>query len=314
MIIDYFHNLYNATFSIKNSLLNRVKIPAVLRLIVLQISNFIIPLVISRQTNNIEHTLNNPSKKQTETIISLTSFPKRIGKVHLVIESILRQTYCPSRIVLWLSKEQFPDINRLPVNLLKLRDRGLEIILTEGDLRSYKKYYFLLKQQAEVAFIIIDDDVFYKSTLIESLIDTAKKFPNAVCANRCAVINADKPYSSWNSLTGTTTELRQDLLPTGCGGVLYPANSLHKDVLNASLFTDICADADDIWLNCCAYLNKTSFVYTGKNEYLLSITSRGNEHLHSKNVGESNNDRRISSVKSHYLSTEKIDVFSRNVD
>jgi hypothetical protein len=312
MVIDNFHRLYNATFTINNRLLKFLKVPAILRLIILQFANLIIPIIIYMQTKNANYTLVNTNKKQTDMVVSLTSFPKRIGKVHLVIETMLRQTYCPSRIILWLSIEQFPTLDVLPQKLLKLRERGLEIILTEGDLRSYKKYYFLLKLQPDAAFIIIDDDVFYKSTLIENLIDTHIQYPKAVCANRSAVINVDKSYINWNYVTSNNIELRSDLLPTGCGGVLYPANSLHKDVLNSQLFTEICADADDIWLNCCAYLNSTKFAYTGKSEYLLSITTRNNEHLHSKNVGESNNDKRITSVKAYYLLTKNVDVFNRN--
>jgi hypothetical protein len=314
MIIDRFHHLYNATFLIENSLLKRIKLPAVLRLVISQVANVLIPLVVNNQTSNLDYRLNNVNKKQTDCVVSLTSFPKRIGKVHLVIESIFRQTYCPSRVILWLSVEQFPSLDVLPSKLLNLRDRGLEIILTEGDLRSYKKYYFLLKEAPKSNFIIIDDDVFYQSHLIEHLINVHKQHPQSVCANRCAVIQPELPYADWVGLSGKNVEKRQDLLPTGCGGVLYPSSSLHDDALNAPLFSNICADADDIWLNCCAFLQGSSVVYTGKNEYLLSIKLVGNEHLHSKNVGESNNDKRIASVRAHYLSESNIDVFDRKVN
>ena len=311
MVIDNFHNLYNATFKIKNSFLNKIKVPAIFRLVILQTANIIIPLVLNAQTQSYEFKLGNKEKKQTDFIVSLTSFPNRIGKVHLVIESLLRQSYCPKRIVLWLSKEQFSSIEQLPLKLLKLRERGLDIVLTEGDLRSYKKYYFLLKQQPDAAFIIVDDDVFYKSTVLANLIETNKNYPKAVCANRCAIINIDKPYSKWEGLTGESTEPRFDLLPTGCGGVLYPSNSLHEDALNDKLFSEICKDADDLWLNSCAFLNNSLVVFTGHNEYLLEVKSLNNIHLHTKNVGGANNDDRIANVRTHYKTKDGIDVFDR---
>ena len=314
MIIDFFHKLYNSTYLIRSKFLNKIKIPAIFRLLILQSANILIPLVFSTQKNNIEFSLRTNRNNDTDFIVSLTSFPKRIGKVHLVIESILRQSYKPSRVILWLSKEQFPSLDLLPVNLLNLKERGLEIILTEGDLRSYKKYFFLLKQQPDAGFIIIDDDVFYQSLLLENLINTHKQYPKSVCANRCAIIDPSLNYSNWTGLKGKNIEERHDLLPTGCGGVLYPTGCLHSDVLNDSLFTSICADADDIWLNTCAFLKGSSIVYTGKNDYLLAVTSANNEHLHIKNVGESNNDKRIKSVREHYLSTKQIDVFERKLD
>ena len=314
MIIDRFHCLYNSTYLIRSDFLIKIKVPAILRLIILQTANVIIPLVLNSQKKDINFSLENAQNNRTDFIVSLTSFPKRIGKVHLVIESMLRQSYLPSRIILWLSIEQFPSIDTLPQKLLDLRKRGLEIVLTEGDLRSYKKYFFLLKQQPEAGFIIIDDDVFYRSLMLENLINTHDKYPKSVCANRCAIIDPSSKYSGWVGLKSENIEQRNDLLPTGCGGVLYPPYSLHDDVLDDRLFTSICSDADDIWLNVCAFLKGTAIVYTGKNEYLLAVNSSDNEHLHSKNVGESNNDKRIKSVREHYSSTQQIDVFDRNVD
>ncbi|WP_441003638.1 hypothetical protein [Pseudocolwellia agarivorans] len=313
MIIDRFHCLYNSTYLIRSNFLIKIKVPAILRLIILQTANLLIPLVLNSQKKDINFSLENAKKNRTDFIVSLTSFPKRIGKVHLVIESMLRQSFLPSRIILWLSIEQFPSIDMLPQKLLDLRKRGLEIVLTEGDLRSYKKYFFLLKQQPEAGFIIIDDDVFYQSLILENLINTHIKYPKAVCANRCAIINPCEQYSNWSGLKGNNIEERDDLLPTGCGGVLYPPYSLHDAVLDDSLFTSICADADDIWLNVCAFLKGTSFVYTGKNEYLLAVTSNQNEHLHSKNVGESNNDKRIKNVRTYFKEKHGVDVINRDV-
>ena len=45
-----------------------------------------------------------PTNRKPKIIVSLTSIPSRIHLTHLVIESILRQTVLPDKIVLWLSK------------------------------------------------------------------------------------------------------------------------------------------------------------------------------------------------------------------
>ena len=313
MLIDFFHNLYNATFKWSSPWLNRIRLPAVLRLMILLTANIIIPLVFKVQHRNSKYHLANTDNSETKTgfTVSLTSFPQRIDKVYLVIESILRQTEIPSRIVLWLSKEQFNSIELLPKNLLKLRSRGLDIKLTAGDLRSFKKYYYLLKEQPTVNFIIVDDDIFYPSNVLRNLIETHKKYPTAVCANRCYQIESSKSYNDWKLLRGEGSQPRTDLLPTGCGGVLYPESSLPSDAINKDLFTALCKDADDIWLNCTAYSNGTKFVYTGKNEYLLSVRSKNNVHLHTKNVGNSYNDLRIKMVRDYYLKEYKINIMER---
>lgn len=78
-----------------------------------------------------------PLPKQRTTqgermVVSLTTFPLRIGKVHLTIQSILRQSRPADRILLWLSKEEFPEEAQLPANLLRLKEKGL-------DIRSFKR-------------------------------------------------------------------------------------------------------------------------------------------------------------------------------
>jgi len=308
MLIDFFHSCYNDTYSIKSRLLNTLKVPAIIRLVVLNLANFVIPFVLrfSKSTS-----LSSANNHADGPVVTLTSFPQRIGNIHLVIESLLRQSLLPSRIILWLSQEQFPSLADLPKNLLNLQSKGLEIYLTEGDLRSYKKYFFFLKENADCPFIIVDDDIFYPSYLLETLINSGKKHPGTVCANRCAEITKNKLYKEWPSVRGAALEPSFNLLPTGCGGVLYPAKSLHADALNKELFTDICKDADDIWLSCMAYLNKTKTVYTGKNEYLLSVNSFGNLHLHTGNVAGSNNDDRMKMVAEYYLSKLALDIFDR---
>jgi len=304
-MIDFFHRCYNSIYEIKPSFLLMLKIPALCRYAILQFANLILPFSFrfSRAAVLPEYS--------AAPVVSLTSFPQRIGKVHLVIESLLRQSLRPSRIVLWLSEEQFSSVDELPKRLLKLKKYGLEIYLTPGDLRSYKKYYFLLNENPCSDFVIVDDDVFYPSYLLKSLVDTAAKYPGAVCANRCARIIKNKAYKAWPGVRGESAGPRLDLLPTGCGGVLYPANSLHKDSLNEALFSSLCKDADDIWLSCMAYLVQTPTVYTGKNEYLLSVNSFANVHLHTSNVGGSNNDNCIARVREHYISELGLDVFER---
>ena len=63
-------------------------------------------------------------------------------------------------VILWLSKEQFPDRSFIPNSLLSLEKRGLIIELCEGDLRSHKKYYYALRQYPNDIIITIDDMLF----------------------------------------------------------------------------------------------------------------------------------------------------------
>ena len=71
-------------------------------------------------------------------VVSLTSFPARMKFVWRAIESIFLQETKPARVVLVLSREEFPD-EVLPQAVEMQCDRGLEILWTAANTRAYKK-------------------------------------------------------------------------------------------------------------------------------------------------------------------------------
>lgn len=98
----------------------------------------LIPIMMRVTSSKKDFSLVCQNSGREKIIVSLTSFNKRIGRVWIVIESILRQTCKPDMIILWLSKEEFPSMECLPKKLLRLQKRGLIINLREGNLMSHK--------------------------------------------------------------------------------------------------------------------------------------------------------------------------------
>jgi len=54
----------------------------------------------------------NTDRRPAELIVSLTTIPERIGKVHLGIDCLLRQSVRPDRVILWLNECAEPDARR----------------------------------------------------------------------------------------------------------------------------------------------------------------------------------------------------------
>ena len=54
--------------------------------------------------------INKDTNRKEKIIVSLTSFPGRINEVWICIESLMRQTFKPDAIELWLSLKQFPFV------------------------------------------------------------------------------------------------------------------------------------------------------------------------------------------------------------
>ena len=230
-----------------------------------------------------------PSEKTSgRIIVSLTSFPARLSKVYMVVEAILRQTVKPDKIVLYLTKSQVPDINALPKKLLEQQKRGLEIALCDEPIRSHTKYYEAFRNYPEDIVITVDDDILYRSNLIESLLKWHEKFPKSIIVNWAKKIKSDQDgrsfYNHWPE-TGIEDigKEEQQLLLFGVGGVLYPPHCMYEDWNNCQMMRDLCLTADDVWLSCMAILAGTTFVYTGYVQNHLPVTIKNNETLISVN-------------------------------
>ena len=68
------------------------------------VANAIIPRVLSR------HAINRGPELQ-DVIVSLTSYPPRIEQAALCIDSLLRQTRSPKKLILWLARTDYPSID-----------------------------------------------------------------------------------------------------------------------------------------------------------------------------------------------------------
>lgn len=249
-------------------------------------------------------------KERDDIIISLTSFPGRINSVWLTIETLIRQTYRPYKIVLWLADSQFKSINDLPSTLLKLREKGLDIKFCD-DLRSHKKYYYTMLEYPNYTIITVDDDTFYPENLVENLVITSDANPGVICCNlaHLMTINDGKidSYESWLSGAEGFQGPSDFLVPIGCEGVLYPPNSLSKEAFDIIKIKEICPLADDLWLKAMATLNGIKAVKTNKTSitYVNQISSRV-QSLNEINVNQNMNDIQLNKIISNYPRLKKI--------
>lgn len=124
-------------------------------------------------------------KEKKRIIISLTSYPKRIGDVWITIETLLRQTVKPDMIILWLADTQFNGIESLPKKLIDLQKSGLTIRFCK-DLKSHKKYFYTMQEYPEDLIILVDDDMFYPYDMIEKLLKLHYEYPQDICTMTAA--------------------------------------------------------------------------------------------------------------------------------
>jgi len=206
----------------------------------------------------------NENKRKPKIIVSLTSFPERMYDIHYCLYSILTQQLKPDKLVLWLAESQFPHKEKdIPQEVLSLKENGLEIKWCE-DMLSYKKLLPILKEYPEDIIVTADDDVFYPSFWLKELYETHVKYPNCIISQRARKIslNEDCSFGDYGEWEFKDAEDAPSFLNffTGAGGVLYPSDSLKKDVLNYNLAKKIAPYGDDVWFWAMAVLNKTKIV------------------------------------------------------
>ena len=267
-------------------------------------ANIILPIYFHLTRNNPAYSIKECEKDSGERIIvSLTSFPPRLPKLHLVIECLLRQTVKPDAIILYLTAGQVEAIEKLPKKLQELQKRGLQIKLCPDKIRSHTKYFYAMKENPNDIIITVDDDLFYRTDLIERHLKAHKQHPTAIIANWVKeILPTTTKYAEWPD--GTTPKLSNRFLLLGVSSVLYPPHSLHEELFNKEAIIEQCLTADDVWLSCMALLKGTPIYFTNYEYHHLPVLIKNNETLLS--VNRERNQICVDNLNRYYL--EKLGI------
>ena len=293
-------NVYNFIVKTYGAVYNRPHIPywtlSPVRNLLRVIANFTLSQILENR-EKVENRNNRSS-----IIVSFTSFPARINNVWQVVECMLRQTYQPDKIILWLSKEQFPTADSIPPSLRDREGEIFQIRIVDGDIRSHKKYYYVSNEYPDALIFLIDDDIYYPTDLLERTLKAHEEHPDCVICNYGYHIGRDaegmlQPYNSWQHEYKNCTS--NDLFFGSGGGTLFRPSELYKDLTNIELARELCPIADDIWLNAMVKLAGKPLCILS-NGLILPVYSKGDSKLATENMGEGMNDVQIKAVTDYY--------------
>jgi len=179
-------------------------------------------------------------------VVSLTSIPSRIKRIHLTIRSLLSQTLAPEKIVLWVH-ESLQD--QIPEKLRKLE--GSRFAIHYSSKRSaHRKLVETMRLYPHSSIVTCDDDMMYPADWLQRLWRDHLAFPGVIIGHECRTIcyaeNGELlPYQKWVSESPGRGTART--LAVGYGGVVYPPNCMHADVVTHSLYDQLAPKADDLW-------------------------------------------------------------------
>ncbi len=201
-------------------------------------------------------------------IVTLASYPPRINTIYFCIQSLIRQDYPVSRIILNLSNDEFPS-KELPI-LKKLRKLGIEINFVNQNLKSYNKFYYIANSNPKSIIITADDDVLYPEDWVRGLINTYNQYPNSVVCYRAHLMRFGENgellnYSDWLHHSSGIKGPSRFLVAVGVGGVLYPPNFFSNISTEKKIFLKLAPTADDLWLK--AFGLKNGYDVVKVNEF-----------------------------------------------
>lgn len=308
-IINLLNSVYSLSFN-GNMLMNKLKLNSLIRFLIRHISNVIIPLILKFHFR-YKYVGYKTKGFDKRIIVSLTTFPKRISYVWMVIYIILHQTIKPDFVFLYLSAEQFPNrYDDLPKSLLRLISKGLTIVFVDGDIKSHKKYFYSFSSFPDDIIITVDDDIFYPLDMIEELVNLHIQYPNSVICRygRDMCVDGHISYCSkrWKHIFNSEYKLNTIFLGTG-GGTLFPSpkDIFFDDIYDIDLALMLAPLEDDLWINTMLRLNNTPIIISKKYKDILPIIIKGDVKLFSKNGGENKTDKQLLDIISYYSSLNK---------
>ncbi|MBO4828839.1 MAG: glycosyltransferase [Fibrobacter sp.] len=266
------------------------------------------PKIITWATRHLFFRKKKSSNTDKSIIVSLTSYPARFKTLDICIKSLLNQKLPASKIILYLSKDI--QIDSLPKSLLKLQRYGLEIRNNCEDLKPHKKYFYAIQEFKDSIVVTADDDVIYPKDWLDSLYKSYLQHPNCISARRVHRITRDVnnkavSYQHWELECKSILQPSMNLVAIGVGGVLYPPHIFDSSIqyFNETDITEICLNADDIWLKYLEAIQGTPVVWV-PNKQCHPITIFDNQikesALFKTNLKENQNDQYIQACAAHF--------------
>lgn len=236
---------------------------------------------------------------QKGLIISLTSYPARLPKLHYVIRSLIRQSFQPEKIVLYLGTDT--KENQIPESLKKLEKYNFEIKKNYPDIKPHKKYFFAMQEYKDSIVVTVDDDIIYHKDFLKDLYESYKKNTGCVHARRVTKLTATgNKINEYDKFEFKCTDIKEpshSLLAIGCGGVLYPPKVFKADDFDMDAVKTHCLNTDDIWLKYMEVKNNVKVVFVpSKYEKDLSVRNTQTTGLFHTNL-ESGNRNDINIVE-----------------
>ena len=306
MLFDFLSYLYSITYCVNFTNEKRNRIRKLLNNIIARLC-----LSVTRMLRNTIDYPNSPLVEGNGVIVSLTSFPKRFPDLKYTLRTILRQSVRPEKIVVNLTVQECPNgFNDIPDYLKEFIELGVEYRFRPKNIKPHCKYFFIMQEYINTDKLIVtmDDDILYRSNVIESLLALHESNPDCICARIVRRISFKDgvpiSYENWDIYN--PYRKGHDLVAMGFGSVLYPVGLFRKsDLFNFERIYRLCLNADDLWLKANEVMLGVPVVTGAFETPDMALKSSSICNLSAENVQKSSNDIQWEAINA------ELDIYSR---
>lgn len=184
---------------------------SVISLIIILLDYFGLLRYGSLYMNSSEKYIENYSKLDKaninhRTVVSLTTTPENIDKIHPVLNSLLDQTVKVDQITLNIPKDKeyiIPPVYKKMINIFKSgKDYGAGQVYVPTLLREGEK---------ETEIICVSDSYIYGKDFIESIVSLSSKYMNSAVECKGAIFVKPKFFSAKGILNNSTLPIKDNL-------------------------------------------------------------------------------------------------------
>ena len=244
-------------------------------------------------------------KQNPELIISLTSYPAKVGTISQVIETLLKQTRKADKVILWLDAAKFPNKEAdLPYELLALTDYGLSISYTDKATKPFAAFIPAFEEYPNSIIITVNDDILYPQNLVNELYTAHKHNPKLIHCGRAYRIlfknGLFMPHCEWTEYKNNHSKPSYLNFFTNDGGVLYPPKALHKNITKKEMFRRLALHTNDflLWAMAVKQGIKINLVHEANFEFNHTCGIQSENTFN--NVEQSNSDIQFETVLKYY--------------
>lgn len=261
-----------------------------------------------RMINGLANGLNQTPRAQ-EVVVTLTSTPKRLrSKTDIAVTTLLRQSFRPDRVVLWLTDEIKAD--DLPPSFQHLQQAGLEVRFCK-DVGPHTKLIHSLAAFPQSILVTADDDLFYAPHWLNTLYQSYLNAPANIHCHRAHLMRTDQngmllSYGEWGLTAPGIVGPSHLLFPTSGSGMLFPPSILPQEAQNIEAFRRLCPTNDDIWYKAMALLGNV-LCQKAKPYHRENLTVRDSQGSALFQVNATNNDPQLHATFEAYNLLSKLD-------